>query len=52
MDKRGNMGLRVRARGERWEERKNGRKPLPNNVRFFGTFCGSLVLTHYGGKRY
>jgi hypothetical protein len=33
----------VGARGRR-EERKKRRKPLPNNLRFSGTFCGSLVM--------
>ena len=36
--------LAGRAHVGRWEERNNKRKPLLNNVRFSGTYCGSLVL--------
>ena len=33
----------VGARGKTGR-RKKRRKPLPNNLRFSGTFCGSLVM--------
>ena len=43
--RRGRAGNR-KARGERREEGRKREKPLPDNVRFSGTICGSTV---YGG---
>ena len=35
-------------RKARWEGEREKARPLPYNVRFFGTICGSVVLPKRG----